>query len=198
MGTKTMVSLTAAGLIVVISNANTVMTAPARKSPDTGYFPTKVGTVWKYERNGVEWSEEIKQSESKDGAVYLSIESERRDYIVKVSDRGLFKLSAEPMADNENPAHLLKLPHKDGQKWVTRLGVWGNAPSRLIARGPEEVEVPAGKFRTIRVETTIPHRYKPEGTKVCFWYAPGVGLVKSTHGSDNETKLKSFSEGKDR
>ena len=57
-------------------------------------------------------------------------------------------------------------------------------------RGPEEIEVPAGKLKALRVRAH-------EGGTLTSWYAPGVGAIKRVQklGHQKETAarlLKSF------
>jgi hypothetical protein len=61
----------------------------------------------------------------------------------------------------------------------------------------EEVEVPAGKFKALRVEAE--QELGANVFKSTLWYAPGVGLVKSvtnTNGTERVQVLKSFTPGK--
>jgi hypothetical protein len=67
----------------------------------------------------------------------------------------------------------------------------------FTAGGSEEVEVPAGKYKAVRVDAdgTI------AGTRtgVTYWFAPDIGVVKmrySIAGSDSVLELKSFTPGK--
>jgi hypothetical protein len=55
----------------------------------------------------------------------------------------------------------------------------------------EEVIVPAGRFKALRVETTVTTR---EGlsTQTIYWYAPGVGLVKQEHHSGGFVRTKTL------
>ncbi|MBN8748170.1 MAG: M81 family metallopeptidase [Variovorax sp.] len=61
-------------------------------------------------------------------------------------------------------------------------------------RGPEVVEVPAGKFTAVKVTVTV-----REFDQI-IWYAPGVGEVKRTvkkNGVEAVMRsLKSFADGK--
>jgi hypothetical protein len=61
------------------------------------------------------------------------------------------------------------------------------------AHGPEEVLVPAGKYRAIRVE----YRGAKDGKEetATFWYAAEVGLVKMVCAGAVQ-ELKSFTPGK--
>jgi hypothetical protein len=61
--------------------------------------------------------------------------------------------------------------------------------------GEEVVEVPAGKFTAVRVDSV----YSADGEESTMsrWFAPNVGLVKMVHGGGSRTTvLKSFTPGK--
>lgn len=65
----------------------------------------------------------------------------------------------------------VKLPHGEGNSWKAN---WGGNQRTLSTAGWEEVEVPAGKFRAIRVD----HDENGDGTAdSSMWYAPGIGCV---------------------
>ena len=61
-----------------------------------------------------------------------------------------------------------------------------------MAAVDEEVEVPAGKSKCVRVDAVF------NGvTPNVYWYVPGVGLVKNTMGGrDIVATLKTFTPGK--
>jgi hypothetical protein len=120
-----------------------------------------------------------------------------------VSEKGLFTTGLSRVGPGgrswkiEPPACLLKLPHKAGGSWPydcpAQAGGLVEVKATRTAHGPEEVVVPAGKYRAIRVE----HRGSTNGkpSTATFWYAPGVGLVKMVTG-DTVQELKSFKPGK--
>jgi hypothetical protein len=165
--------------------------APVPKGADGPvlYYPTTVGTKWVYQRDG---SDElirttITAAEEKDGGAVLTIGLLTGDkanpyWKVFVSPKGLF--SGDGGLDEQKfPNPLLKLPVKAGEKWEVP-----GKPTRTVV-GAEEVEVPAGKFRAVRVES--------EG--LTEWFAPNVGCVQTVARSANgETKtvLKTFAPGK--
>jgi len=60
--------------------------------------------------------------------------------------------------------------------------------------GVEEVEVPAGRFRAVRVEWDRDHPRSPD-FRTTIWYAPGVGEVKVALDGKPWTVLKAFSPG---
>ena len=86
----------------------------------------------------------------------------------------------------EKPALVLKLPAKVGTEWQ-------HAGQSFRIAAAEEVEVPAGKFKAIRVDSST------IGSPVMtsFWSAFGIGLLQvSSPLSDDQTLLKSFTPGK--
>jgi hypothetical protein len=101
---------------------------------------------------------------------------------------------------------LLKLPAKEGDKWEFDTPAQRDERGRglrgekgTVTVGPTEVvEVPAGKFRAVRLEiavTAINGDAVPE-IRYTSWYAPEVGLVKMTRGTEWTRVLKSFTPGK--
>ena len=63
-----------------------------------------------------------------------------------------------------------------------------------VAAVDEEVEVPAGKFKAIRVERSTDQKHFET-----VWYAAGTGVVKWVRGtgeSEIVVVLKSFTQGK--
>jgi hypothetical protein len=82
-------------------------------------------------------------------------------------------------AEYEPPRKYLSNPLVAGQKWE-----WaGKDPTQVEFHesshvvGSENVTVPAGKFRTMKVVTNITGASVPKITT--NWYAAGVGLVKT-------------------
>src|SRR5262249_8826729 len=130
---------------------------------------------------------------------------------MKVSASGLYALGMDTGKDSvvcEPAVCLLKLPHKDGARWEVastrtfKSGFSVKDSSKFTAYGPEEVKVPAGTFKAIRV-VSIPA--DGTGWPSTVWYAPGVGVVRSTSevrlGGERpksvESVLKSFTPAKD-
>jgi hypothetical protein len=60
------------------------------------------------------------------------------------------------------------------------------------------VEVPAGKFRAVRLEIAVTaiNGEKVPAIRLTGWYAPEVGLVKMNRGTEWTRVLKSFTPGK--
>jgi hypothetical protein len=115
-----------------------------------------------------------------------------------VSASGLVRLRGGPGAGAiDPPREELRLPAKAGNAWTwDPAGASHNPPTTVTYKvvGEEEVEVPAGKFKAVRVEAVwaagpVTHRTET-------WYAPRVGMVKRVVGvgkDQQETELLSFS-----
>jgi len=168
--------------------------APAPKGKDSAYFPTKEGDTRVYEvRVGDKVESTYKDIVDKvvkmdDGLhVTMSRDAPRANNfvtVISVTKEGLFRMSFNGES-LEKPIPLLKMPAKVGTKWE----VEGGATYTITKE--EEVEVPAGKFSAIRVESVS------GTTKTLLWFAPNVGLVKTqTEGNDRVHVLKEFKGGK--
>ena len=158
------------------------------------YFPTKPGTrrvysyaeeevvdvVTKVERNGNSFvvttetfaagkkllSERWSVSEGNLSRVEFNGKTEDPpNYVVKDADHGLATWRIE------HPGHA------DG----FRVG--------RTLHGPEEVEVPAGKFHAVRIESEYVNRHTTRRSTA--WYAEGVGLIKEVLHCDNDATITS-------
>jgi hypothetical protein len=199
--------------VLILSVPLLVVAAPAVKPKAVYYHPTRVGDTRVYEfTNGdekYEATEEITKVVEKDGVLQVT-GSWRRDGVagavntVEVSERGVSGI------EGKNINHSLRLPAKEGETWSHEVtGVLRNLPAGMVGRvappkltfvtgKEEEVTVPAGKFRAIRVSMEIFSNKEVQGT-MTYWHAPGVGLVKmvTTGGKGERTQvLKSFKPAK--
>jgi hypothetical protein len=168
--------------------------APGPKGKDAVWFPTREGDTRVYEvREGgkvlMGYTDVVTKVEKKDGAVHVTI---HRDYpgstpyvtTIAVTDEGLFRVAVgdQPVA---KPIQLLKTPPKVGTKWESDAG------GRYEVTKEEDVEVPAGKYKAVRVEQVNGDQ------TTTLWFAPTVGLIKmTTAGSELVTLLKEFKAGK--
>ncbi len=183
---------------IAIAVAATAAPVPSGLAPPP-YMPTVLGTKWVYDYYGDEQTEEITAVEKQDGVEVVTIErivkkkykEERR---VKVAGDGLFQLTGGP-AFNHTPMLLLKLPHRPGDSWETFTGAWGGGFGEVTALKAERVQVPAGRYDVVGVETKYPQRVG-DAVVAKWWYARGVGLVKEMYGPKVQRELKSFTPGK--
>lgn len=90
------------------------------------------------------------------------------------------------------PVWWLKLPHGPKNEWT---GSWpGGTDFAFETKEWEMVEVPAGKYRAIRIDRHESVNGMKQGTTT-YWYAPGVGCIKIA-GRSPARVLKSFSPAK--
>jgi hypothetical protein len=182
--------------------------APASKAPaGPDYYPTKVGTKWVFDQGGRDVTWEVTAAETKDGetlvTVSQSIAGGEPETIAKasVTAKGVHNVQVGPF--KIDPACELRFPVKAGDSWAVDIPSQGGelqgSTGTVTVGEVEEVEVPAGKFRAVRVETVVTAvDGKPlaEPRRATRWYAPGVGLVKTTAGKDVVRTLKAFTPGK--
>ena len=183
--------------------------APVPKEKKANYFPTAVGTKWEYEateytRAGTVKTEETQEVAEvvvgKDGASTVRVETRTKgqkrvvSYKMRVTDAGVW--STEYMGGGviDPPQQILKLPLKDGSKWEYEERGREVYTTTVTAGAAEEVTTPAGKFTAVPITVVTQSRAGKYESK--FWYADGVGLVKSTSGGKVVRDLKSFTPGK--
>jgi hypothetical protein len=164
------------------------------------FYPTVPGTKWVFTNlDGKELTEEVTAAERKGAATLVTIRAvvgngPPNEYQLRVDTAGLFRLHGEAFG-RPLETQYLKFPHKAGSEWKTYTGAWPLGTSRLVARAVEEIEVPAGTFQALRVDTVFASKMGPDRA-VSWWFTPGVGLVKHTIGESTQV-LKSFTPGKE-
>lgn len=150
------------------------------------YFPTKLGASWVIQvaaqepakpKRVSEHTEVVTAVEEKDGTKLVTVARDDGRPVARyaVSPGGVARVRQDGFTFTP-PLRLLRLPSRPGDEWE-----WDSAvtsplpPARLEGRcrafGPEWVEVPAGRFRAVRVETECSDG-TADRSQVC-WYAPG-------------------------
>jgi|GEM_PF-470345 len=174
--------------------------APASKD----FFPLRVGDSWTYRHSeGNEFTYTVLSEEKQaDGTVQYVVElksgSQINYYYSKPSGQVLLHRISYPQEETGlkidfSPAKpYLKNPLTAGAKWEWAgkdIGQNDTAESHQVI-GPEVVEVPAGKFRTMKMISKL----TLGGAQAIrtFWYAEGVGLVKSTTEAKSAAGLFSY------
>jgi hypothetical protein len=118
--------------------------------------------------------------------------------VIDVSASGVYKVAFAGKVFAA-PEAMLKLPAKPGDTWTVD---YETPPHRDVVTATytvgkvEDVEVPAGKFKAIRVESNTTERLPGSSTS---WYAPGVGLVKWVspfRGVEQTLVLRAYTRGK--
>lgn len=179
--------LRAVAFVAMTAAAATAQSPPAGKTEAKAadYFPLKVGTKWTYRiDNGsgqkVRLSRQVTGTEA-DGSARLEIitdqQKDRGTERVLTNGQGVFRVEMSGYAVTP-PLCLLKYPAKPGQTWDSdmKTGVGPLAKVHGSQGAPEEVEVPAGKYRAI--PCTIVVTAGSEKSTNVFWFAEGVGIVK--------------------
>jgi hypothetical protein len=184
-------TLAATTLAILALGSSAAARKPKPAKPDADYFPLRVGDSWTY-RNTESGGYTFKVlSEEPQGAGDVRYVVEFRSEVIiqnvfsKAAGWVLFHAESYPeheglKATYEPPKQYLPNPLVPGKKWE-----WsGNDPTQMERHeknrvvGFENVTVAAGKFRAMKVTSEITSGASPM-TKTS-WYAPGVGLVKST------------------
>jgi hypothetical protein len=88
----------------------------------------------------------------------------------------------------DEPFWWVKLPHAEDNTWSD---VWVGQTRNWKTAGWEDVEVPAGKFRAIRID----REDGAPGAVTTYWFAPGMGCVKWSSGTGGR-ELTEFKPGK--
>lgn len=179
---------------------------PAARKPVLFHPTTEARWVYRSygedDKVGHDVVEVVMSVHHKNGVSYVSLgyvfEGQKRDsgQVIVVSGKGLSYAYASATGGFVVTTQILRVPSIPGEEWVIeRDKAQVDKEQRYTSRGPEEIEVPAGKFSTVRVDTEYVYR---DGTsrKDKTWYAPGVGVVK-WEGPEGRTKvLKSFEPGR--
>lgn len=184
--------LVALGIAAVIAAADARPKKPQPAKTTGDYFPLKVGYTWTYrnlEAGGYTLTVLGEEPPPHEGEpIRYKVEllsSVKIQHIYSKAD-GWVLFHSEDYIEHEGlkatydpPRRLLPNPLVPGQKWE-----WtGKDPTQVEYHeagrtvGFEEVTVPAGKFRAMKVVIEIASGAIPK-TKT-NWYADGVGLVKS-------------------
>lgn len=174
-----------------------LLTVMGQKSqePPPDYFPLRVGDWWKYRSTTADGKQSeftikvLSADKQGDGTNLYLVETLStfqpiHDWYSKPPGQVLMHRIAYPKnealkADYQPVKFYLKNPLSVGSSWEWKgkgmMGVEIEESSRVM--GSEAVEVPAGKFQAMKVETKVIQGGTPV-TKT-YWFANWVGLVKS-------------------
>ena len=187
------------------------------KDPPPDYFPLRVEDWWKYRSTTADGKQSeftikvLSADKQGDGTNLYLVETLStfqpiHDWYSKPGGQVLMHRIAYPKnealkADYQPVKFYLKNPLSVGASWEWKgkgmMGVDIEESSRVT--GTEAVEVPAGKFQAMKVETKVIQGGTPV-TKI-YWFANWVGLVKSmtdTGSVKSTTELVDYSFKKSR
>jgi len=185
-----------------------IVAAPRKDdSPPAYHLASKVGDKMLYEDRRGDQSEEyvmeVIEAKPKGAAMIVTVRRVQdgrtsEPWRNEASDKGVWKV-AEGDGVFESPKCVVRLPFHKGDTWETPYWFHGERiTAKYTSAGEEDVEVPAGKFRCLRIEAKS--LVSGDTWTETRWMAPRVGMVKEElAGSDNRpvltTVLKSFSPG---
>jgi hypothetical protein len=186
--------------------------APGPKLADgpPAYFPSAVGATAVYQSTAgklsMEMTDKVTDVVKTSDGVRVTIErtssssSKAVTIETDVSAKGLAE-GRFGSRENDPPIPRLRLPFKAGDSWDWEPRKADDVRQRKFKFklvGEEEVEVPAGKFKAVRVAEEEESRGRT--TRHDAWYAPKVGLIKRTTQllvGEQVIVLKSFTPGKE-
>jgi hypothetical protein len=150
------------------------------------YFPLQVGNRWVYkvDANGnvVTLISRIARIEMIDKQPLARLEAEVNGKVaatehLQQTPMGVLRYRTNDFVPTP-PFMLLKSPVKAGDKWAGSFKV-GAVETKYASEAQEEtVDVPAGKFKTIRVAIRLEENGKT--VQMTYWFAQDVGFVKQT------------------
>jgi hypothetical protein len=190
--------------LLVLGTAPVGHAAPGAKDKGPAYyFPSTVGDRLEFEAtpDGKPQSGfvlEVLEVETKGRAVVVTVSNDapeigRLTFQYRLTESGVEQLKSGETA-YATPIPLLRLPAKEGDAWEWTHPIPKTKRSYKTVK-EEVVEVPAGKFKAVRVECVI----DGEGTYI-DWYAPGLGSIKRETSrpllGNGVRVLKSFTPGK--
>jgi hypothetical protein len=188
-------------LLMLAITATGANSAPKLKDGPVSFYPTRIGSCWVYDVDGVDETRTITHVRDEDGAKLLTVEWTGPRYreppveTIKVSAKAVSVMGFKNRSF-DNPICLQHLPPTVGETWNYHLTgpVVAEEKGTATIQGRETIEVPAGKFTTYRVVFDV----KDGGvapTRDTVWFAD-IGLVKEVTRNGNVRLLKSFTPGK--
>ena len=164
--------------------------APAGR-PASLYFPTRIGTRRVYAAGGVEKVDVVVAVRAQEGgAVTVTVADPARPNSARHIRVSRTALELLPNPDGGAGRDVLRPAAAGGEQWLP----WGEGGLVFRQAGFEQVTVPAGTFRALRVDTgwRSGSAFKAEAS---VWYAPGVGTVRQVNAGTEVLALQSFEPG---
>ncbi len=174
-------------LVLLIGIASAAQQAETDKEKRPDYYPLKPGTKWIYkvEGNGkkLELTSQIAKLETIEGKSLALVEKLIGGNVTETehltaTDKGVFRNRTNGI-ELSPPVCLIKYPIKKGETWESEATL-ANQQMKVKSKSVdiEEVTVPAGKYKAIRVDVEISVAGFNANFK--YWFAPDVGVVKQT------------------
>ncbi len=187
-------------LLAPVSQAAPVPKEILQKFPD--YYPLFLGTEWEYRVGESAVTVKVKDYSEKAGVRtgVLSTEvngAEVATEAIRVDETGVY--STHINATKIEPAVLiLKFGIEKETEWATKCKVGAQKVDfRFKLEGLEDLEVPAGKYKAVKV--TGSGTIAETETQTEFHFAEGIGIVRITYsigGQRTSLDLKKYTAGK--
>jgi hypothetical protein len=186
--------------IVAALSGSVVLAAPKAGERPPIYLPTAVGAKLTYKAPDGHVVKTVTAVEEKDGRTVVTL---NRKHSSGFEGALTYRLTGDGVslvayADKpyDPPVCVLALPVAAKKAWEYDLPLDGGPTARVKARvvGEEEVTVPAGKFKAVRVDTEF-RTPRADPILSSEWYAVGIGLVREVVGGEDRYVLTSFTPG---
>ena len=190
-------------LAISVTGASRQAGTSQEKAPD--YFPLQLGTKWSYELDQggkkIKIESQIARMETIDGKSLAVLEKSLNGNVsgtehLAATEKGVFRYRVDGV-ELSPPVCVVKYPLKKDDTWETETTI-ANEQVKVKGKvvGTEEVTVPAGTYKTFRVE--VETSVAGMQATMTFWLAQDVGIVKQTAGSSgkNDVELAKFEAGK--
>jgi hypothetical protein len=175
---------------VLLESASSQPLQKGDEAKTPNYYPLEIGNTWHYTLTIEGKKENIKahitKSEFSNGKFAMRLEVPGlgiTEHLIQTG-HGVYRYRYND-ATISPPFHLLPYPAKVGTKWKGEFSaVKGKTrfpPKSTFEgeiQGEENVEVPAGKYKALKVVITITSNAQ-ESTST-FWFAKDVGIVKQS------------------
>ena len=185
-------------------------TAQEKTQDSKSYYPLKVGNKWTYQiesdavaKGSSKLMNQIAKIEKIDGVSLSRLETTAKGKVVasehlSITDKGIFR-NRYNGTEVSSPICMLKFPIKKGSTWKVESKVGEEKLSVSCKSDEEEIEVPAGKFKTVKVVMDAEVVGAGIIVSTTYWFSQGVGVVKQ-HVNINSMQftllLEKFEEGK--
>jgi hypothetical protein len=193
-------------LVLVLGIAGAAQQAPTENEKTKDYYPLKPGTKWFYNVNAdgqnVKVNNQVAKLEKIDGKTLALVETVVNGSVsmsehMQSTDKGVFRHRTNGI-ELSPPVCILKFPFKKDETWESTTMV-GNESLKIKAKAidTEEVTVPAGKYKALKVDADMTAAGMQISTT--YWFAPDVGVVKQTTnlgGKNIILELEKFEAGK--
>jgi len=162
-------------------------------------YPFAVGNEWVYsDRAGDKVNADrirtiLEKTTLAGKPAYLLLEAEKDGgmplkFQMRSDDTGIYVRVQDGYTKKDAQNQILRFPVKAGDSWLVKVplfsgGHYTDDEWTYNIRGFENIKVPAGSFRALRVDAA--DRLMDEADRVfytTYWYAPGVGMVKYATG----------------